>query len=86
MANSRYVSWRTFGVVGTIVAFFCGLLATIALGVSNGVSKDVKALDNRTRLLEVCVGKVETRLDAIDKSMDDLKTGQTEIMRRLPSQ
>ena len=86
MANSRYVSWRTFGVVGSILAFFCGGLGVVAMAVSNGVGKDVKALDTRTRLLEVCVGKVETRLDAIDKSMDDLKTGQTEIMRRLPSQ
>lgn len=86
---SRFVSWRTFTAIGTVIVFMGGVVVTLTWGSMNTEHKELRESDRdqvgRISTIERAMDVQAEQLDNIEESVDDLKSGQAKILERLPS-
>lgn len=85
-----HVSRWTFGVVGAVVVVLGGALLSVSWGVTAIEQTRVREVDKQQNaaLVDVQLNAAVQgeQLDNIEDSIEDLKKGQREILKRLPAQ
>ena len=85
-----YVSRYTFSAIGTIIVVLGGALLSVSWGTTVVEQRRGQGIDDRqdAAIVDVQLNAAVQgeQLDNIEESIEDLKDGQREILKRLPAQ
>lgn len=89
-AKNHYVSRWAFGVIGSVIVVLGGALLSVYWATTMSQQTRTQQINERQDIAISCVERntavQEEQLDNIEGSVEELKVGQREILKRLPAQ